>query len=537
VRSRGYEGERVSVNVVSADRPGQEPLATVPLTLSGEPQSIELVVEANPDIGQLMLSLPLLAGEAVDSNNQVPFQLNTAGRKIKVLYMEATPNDEYHWVHEALTEDKDIECLSMVTDNQYVERQRLMRINDPYKGFPTTREELLQYDCVICSDISRGALTSEQLDWTVELVGERGGGFAMVGGITSFGAGYWDQTVWDQLIPVDMKGQAIGQGWMYYQFKARVPPESENHPILRIVDDPEQNRQVLANMPPFMGTNFMERLKPAATALAYSEGSIPNVGIMPIMACETYGRGRTFALAPDTTADWGRFFESQWGENGDNRYFRKFWRNVVRWLTENSVAGNRRLQVETDRVIYRPAQSIQIAATVFDELMQPTSDYQLSARLYVGSGQSRTAVGLPTTLTPSVSEKGYTGELLISSLPMAALTTRDMAGLVPCELEVTATHQGAVVTQSNLRIQVLNDSQELLDPQPAPDNLIQLANSTGGKVIQQSSELTSLLTGLPTKKGDTLVSRRPVWDSGLLWFMIIGLLAAEWSLRRWAGFG
>jgi len=27
-----------------------------------------------------------------------------------------------------------------------------------------------------------------------------------VGGMTSFGAGGWDQTVWDQLIPVDMSG-------------------------------------------------------------------------------------------------------------------------------------------------------------------------------------------------------------------------------------------------------------------------------------------------------------------------------------------
>ena len=45
---------------------------------------------------------------------------------------------------------------------------------------------------VICSDIARTAFTPEQLDWTVELVGKRGGGFAMVGGFTSFGSGGWD---------------------------------------------------------------------------------------------------------------------------------------------------------------------------------------------------------------------------------------------------------------------------------------------------------------------------------------------------------
>ena len=47
-------------------------------------------------------------------------------------------------------------------------------------------------------------------------------------------------------------------------------------------------------------------------------------------------------MSSDTTVDWGRDFEHNWGE-GDNRYFRKFWRNVVRWLAENSEASQQRL--------------------------------------------------------------------------------------------------------------------------------------------------------------------------------------------------
>ena len=66
-------------------------------------------------------------------------------------------------------------------------------------------------------------------------------------------------------------------------------------------------------------------------------------------------------MSSDTTVDWGRDFENDWGE-GDNRYFRKFWRNVVRWLAENSESGQNRLRVETDKIIYRPGQEIQITA-------------------------------------------------------------------------------------------------------------------------------------------------------------------------------
>ena len=61
-------------------------------------------------------------------------------------------------------------------------------------------------------------------------------------------------------------------------------------------------------------------------------------------------------MATDTTRDWGMDFERIWGE-GDNRYFRKFWRNVVKWLAENSAGSNRRLQVERRQgdLPHRPA--------------------------------------------------------------------------------------------------------------------------------------------------------------------------------------
>ena len=135
---------------------------------------------------------------------------------------------------------------------------------------------------------------------------ERGGGFAMVGGITSFGAGGWDQTAWDQLIPIDMAGGDLGRGWVYHQFNVKIPEEAQSHPIWRIVEDPAENRQVLAKMPPFLGTNYMQRLKPASVVLGVSASPIPQAGDMPIFAAQPYGRGRTFAFAPDTTADWGR---------------------------------------------------------------------------------------------------------------------------------------------------------------------------------------------------------------------------------------
>jgi hypothetical protein len=360
----------------------------------------------------------------------------------------------------------------------------------------------------------------------------------MVGGITSFGAGNWDQTAWDQLIPIDMAGGALGRGWLYHQFNVKIPEESLSHPIWRIVEDPEQNRRVLAAMPPFLGTNYMQRLKPAATVLAFSAEPIPNIGaVMPVFAAQPYGRGRTFAFAPDTTADWGRLFESQWGE-GDNRYFRRFWRNLVRWLSENSTAGNKRLQVATDRVIYRSGEPIVITARAFDEKLQETIAYDLVANVKSNGPATSKTLGLETPLVPAASGKSYTGQ--IDSQPLAGAfegSSGESLVLPTREIEVVATHDKKEIARARTKVQILPDLHELLHPRPRPETLEQLAHAADGSVLHNSADLVNLLRQMPAIPGDSIEIRQPLWDRPLLWLAILVLLAIEWTLRRRAGYG
>lgn len=543
VRGQGFAGRRAVLQVRSADRPTLPPLATLPLTLTGEPQPFEVVVEANPDYGGLILEVPPFEGEISERNNRVPFQLVQASRKIRVLYMEGTGGEEYRWIRDALQEDKDIECIAMVADQQYVQRPRLIRVGDPYRGYPATREELLQFDGVICSDISRGAFTREQLEWTVEMVAQRGGGFAMVGGITSFGAGGWDQTSWDQLIPIDMAGGALGRGWLYHSFTVRVPTEVEQHPVWRIVEDPAENRKVLDRMPQFLGTNYMQRLKPAATALAFSAQEIPGVGIMPIFAGQSYGRGRTFAFAPDSTADWGRFFESQWGE-GDNRYFRRFWRNVVRWLTENSQAGVKRVRAETDRVVYRLGQPLELTAQAFDSERRETTAYELTARLAPDPADAHPVNAAPVgsngafPLTVTADGTGYAVTIDSQQLASAIdFNQAESAVLLTRRLDVVASEKGQEIGRASVTVQLLPDSRELDRPQATPNTLETLAAQSGGQVVRSAQELAQLVGALPVARGDVIVSRTPLWDHPLFWAAILTLLAVEWTLRRRAGYG
>ena len=499
----GFEGQRTELRVRSSLDPGSEPLASLPITLTDGETEYELVIEADRAKGPLVAEVPPVPREAIVENNRVPFQIASRNAKIRVLYMEGTGSREYHWIRDALIEDPNIECVAMEVDSQYNQRQRLQRVDNPRLGYPSTREELFTYDVIICSDIHRFAFTQDQLNWTVELVAQRGGGFAMIGGFTSFGSGHWDQTVWDGIIPIDMSG-AMTQGQQHLSnvtVNTQVPAEVENHPIWRIVDDPVKNRQILDRIPPFYGTNLTDRLKPAATALGVAALALPyrpvmpqrsqlrqnsvgrpparpprnGLSLMPVFSCESYGKGRTFALSSDSTVDWGRDFERIWGE-GDNRYFRKFWRNVIQWLAENSAKNNRRLSVETDKVLYHPGEPIQVSARAFDDKLEPTQQYRLTATLQeLANPKPAPRSGPParpsrrtTTMTPRAATGDYAANLTVAALDSMPARSGQLAR--KATLHVTALDGDRVVSQSDLDVQIMDDSPEYRDlrPDPAP---------------------------------------------------------------------
>ena len=534
VRSHGYTGQRTELSIRSSAGQRGDALATLPITLLDGEQVHELVIDTDRAKGPLTVLVSPLPHEAIAGNNSVGFQIAARNSKIRVIYMEGTGGTEVPILRDALQEDPSIECLALTVDSQYAARPRLFGIDDPNRGYPTTRQELFSYDVVICSDIARTAFTPEQLDWTVELVGKRGGGFAMVGGFTSFGSGGWDQTSWDGIIPVDMSGHGPARSEYYNgPFRVVIPPKAAEHPIWKIVDDPARNLEILARLPVFYGTNLTDRLKPAATALGLSEGPLPGSRVVTVFSAQPFGKGRSFAMATDTTVDWGRDFERIWGE-GDNRYFRKFWRNVVRWLSENSDAGSRRLRVETDKVIYRPVQDIQVTVHAYDEKQGETDQYRLVARLHNSAPAGATPFEMAATnLVPQLGEPAYRGKL---PAPSASATLANSGTTVhPFVLEVAALDGDREVGRSSLELQVIDDPAEFRDPRPDFARLKGLAKAASGRVIQTPAELATALGEHPQASVRTVVTRSPLWDSPLLWLVFLGLLASEWILRRLKG--
>lgn len=473
----------------------------------------------------LRLKLLPLENELSSADNDLAFTVRVSRLPIRVLYMEGsnhknkrwTDTLEYEFITKALAEDGLIEVDVLTVDEQKAEGGKLYDVRHPEKGFPTRREALLSYDVVICSDINRTIFTDAQLAWTVELVAQQGGGFCMIGGYTAFGAGKWDQTAWEQMIPVDMKTEADGYKWD--TVTPKIPEDARSHPIWHLDEDPDRCARILDAHPPFMGFNLVNRAKPAARVLALHEAQA-----MPLIAVQAYGRGRSMAFVSDAAGGWGERYETEWGEGDhDNRHYRRFWLNTVRWLAENSLAAHRtRLLATTDAVNYLPGETVHLQARKLG------LDRAEDLRRWRVRAELPGVTGAASALELDERQARFHGTLLLPEDTPAVETL----------VRFTAEGPGGTPPESSeVAIRVLGADREMADPTPDRQTLEQLAERTGGTVIATPSQLAELLRTPPeTEQAGGRRFNVPLWDRAWLWFLILALMSAEWFLRKAALF-
>ena len=201
-------------------------------------------------------------------------------------------------------------------------------------------------------------------------------------------------------------------------------------------------------------------------------------------------------------ASAGEFTQS-WGE-GDARYYKKFWRNVVYWLTENSSIGRRRLLAETDKRLYRPGEPIVLKARTFDENAAPTLDYRVAVSVEPRSAADVHLRQLPAPQArrrPDARRRpgpllpwGEEFDLASSpprsrtpppcrsptakSLPTGVSLTQGL------RIELTAYENNTQVDSTALDVQVLDDPSEQQNPLPDHDLLRRVADDSGGTVLR-----------------------------------------------------
>jgi hypothetical protein len=265
------------------------------------------------------------------------------------------------------------------------------------------------------------------------------------------------------------------------------------------------------------------------------------------------------ALAAPITAPYADEFSQKWGVE-DNRYYAKFWRNSIYWLTENSAIGRRRLVASADKRFYRPGEKVGLQAATYDESAAPTRNYRVVAMVepHVGPGETEPETSpfrWPSELTRTSGEEGpyvvwgeefelpqMGGEKAgvaakpghMIELPLADALASGSASH-SLRIELTAYEDFTQVDSTSLDIQILHDPFEQQNPFPNHKLLERMAAQTGGKVLKKADDLSAVLQDVPVNVGPPVVKRSPLWSNWWMLALLLGLLTGEWCWRRTLG--
>ena len=567
LRSYGYKGRRAEVKLVALDadgRPGAT-LSRSPVVLQDGLASYSLTFESGDQDRRIAATVDPQPGEVSTENNTFATDVAIDHTKIRVLYVEGSNErfvakkglfglggsevqGAYSSLQQALMEDPDIECTAVVPDIAG-DFSTIVRADDRGRGLPETPSELYAYDAIILSNVPRELLDGKYMAWVDEWIGRRGGGLMMVGGPASFGAGRWADTPVGRMLPVEVDSSGDWE-----DAPAAILPITDNalHPLWHIAADDAENRALLKTLPSFLGHNRLGRAKPSAEVLARIGAGSPEGE--PAIAAQPFGRGRTMAMATGITRRFASPFVQTWGE-GDARYYKKFWRNAVYWLTENSSIGRRRLLAETDKRLYRPGEPIVLRSRAFDENAAPTLDYRVAVsvepKTTTNSTSDNSPLRKPTAgpasgddrapllpygeefdLSKIAADKSYTASLgiaLAKDLPTGVALTQGL------RIELTAYENNTQVDSTAIDVQILDDPSEQQNPLPDHDLLKRLATDSGGTVLTSASDLAGMLGRLPIAVGPPEIKAMPAWSRGWLLGSLIALLTVEWIWRRRIG--
>jgi uncharacterized membrane protein len=417
-------------------------------------------------------------------------------REIRLLYVEGKFRYETKYIARALGS----------AERFALDRRVLLQPIRADKSPPLgeTLDDWLRYHAIIFGDLSADQFTTKQLECIKKVVGEYGKGFCMIGGAKSFGRSGWRNTPIADILPVDPAAST-------QQITASVQPKptaaGRNAALMQIGKKDQSTADAWAKLDPMPGANRLGGVKPAATVLAETADGLP------MIVSQRYGKGRTLAIAFDTTWRW----VMSPSEDNTAEMQKRFWRQVGVYLAQPK--GN--VWIHTDKTTYDLAdvgkgQKAPVTAGVEDSQGLPLSDADVHVKLIQPDKKI-----VPVSL--QVADRVRRGLLRIPNMP----------GLYT--LEISATVDGKPLKAEH-KFQVLRRDLESAEVLANFDLLKRMVDQSGGRFVplREFSQLLKSLQAASQPRRRQVNSTRDLL-ARLRWpivLLLVALLCGEWILRK-----
>lgn len=489
--------------------------------------------------------------EATLANNTRVVAVDRGRGPYRLLYVAGRPNWEFKFLNRALTEDEQLEMVSLIRiakrepkfefrggagaanpfyrgfqdqpkeDVERYDKPVMVRLNtrDQFElsgGFPKEPEELFAYTALVLDDLEAEFFSPDQMTLIQKFVSERGGGLLMLGGMESFAQGRYQRTPIGELLPVylDSVREIAAPGALRFALTR----EGWLQPWARLRTTESDESARIATMPGFEVFNDVRGLKPGASAVATVQDAQGRQS--PAMAVQRYGHGRVGAVMIGDLWRWGLRDETL------HRDMDKAWRQLVRW-TIADVPGRVALTVEPKPG--DPNHAVELKVRVRDPKFQPLDNASVTVQVRfaskpAGVPAATNAAAVRLTAEPSLSEAGVYSSTFVprdTGGYFAEAAVKDSTGT-----EVGRAQSGWSSDPAADEFRSLRPNRTLLEA---------LARRTGGDVLEMD-KLEAFARALPNKKLPVTEARTmPLWHQAAVFLFALCCFVVEWGLRRSKG--
>ena len=507
----GYSATKVLMSV----REDGRTIKTEEFNLRGndtQPVNLE-IIPANPGFRRYSVEITPLDGEVTIENNKQEAMVQVIEGPLRILHVEGEPRWELGKIRESLNPtEKNVTLVSLqrTGENKFY-RQGINGQQELISGFPKTEEELFAYDGLVIGSVEASFFTADQLRNIEAFVSRRGGGLLALGGRFSFDAGKYKGTLIEDLLPLALEGRKVDDSESFAPvYKPQLTSAGLAHPITRLNEDRAVSQKTWNDLPPISVSEGLKTVKPGASVLLEAKRAGAAAGTVPLLALQRYGRGQTLAFTATDTWRWRMKMDSK------SNAHETFWRQLLRYLVSGTP---NQIEVGGEQDVYVMDDTVRVVADIRDKHYNPVNDARATARITKPSGAT---LDVPLRFTSINEANVYTGEFKADELGQHGIELIAASGSI-----------GQAGAKSTVLVSDLN--REFYSAAQNSDLLKRIAAETGGKYYQLA-DLQSLLDDLTYRK--TPYSERvtkDLWDMPINFFLIVGLLSAEWFLRKREG--
>ena len=503
VASKGFEARSVPVEL---ELDGQV-VATSAVALSPHRPERQVTIKLKPTSpGQYVYTVrvPPAPGEVDKSNNEKPVPIFVTDPVWRILYVEARPRWEFKFLSRVLAAYKNIEHTSVV---RTAPDKVMIQGTNPAESAriaTMTPDQIRRLKAIIIGDVPRSFFTPQQLSTIASFV-EQGGSVLLLAGKSSFGLDGFGGTPLERVLPVRLRKIA---SYMERRFRVRLTNEGKAHPAFQGVEHDWSRAPELISLVGIAG------VKPGATVLMETTDGES----LPVVVVHRYGHGKAAVVLTDCTWRW-RLGLADGTIDVDLQTI--FWRRLITWLMpeEKAEKETRAVQLVADKLHYEINEQVTLTVTATDSEGKAVRNAKVVCRIYAPDGKVIERQAALTKVGAGEGAEAY----VATFLPYTNGKYRVVA---------TARQDGLDLGRDQLALVVGDTSIEKKETDPDRDLLKRLATSSNGKYYD-SVEAERVADDLVLEpKKHTWRQTQEVWDRWWVFLALLGLVAAEWTIRR-----